>query len=72
MENIKRATEWAYSQFIDQNDFVYRESDKLDVGSAVGKIIVGKAQGLKPVIKDLGFQIAAAEVGKGAISSCGY
>ena len=67
----KRATEWAYSQFIEQNDFVYRESDKLDVGSAVGKIIVGKAQELKPVIKDVALQIAAAEVGKGAISSCG-
>ena len=67
----KRATEWAYSQFIDQNDFVYRESDKLDVGSAVSSIVLGKAKELKLVIKDVGLQVAAAEIGKSARAVCG-
>ena len=66
----KRATEYAYQQFIDQNDFVYRESDKLDVGSAVGRVIIGKAKELKTVIKNTGLYVAAAEIGKGAASSC--
>ena len=73
-ESIETETEAYYDQLFSNADSnnVHQESDGLveSLSGDIGGLIVDNAKGLKETIKTIGYQVAAAEVGKGLSANC--